>query len=1388
MSLRNDHLLRRRPRDVALGLLAVIGLAVGPATVAAAAPPGDSLDLTSSGTAIVHRQDETTVSPGVRLTEFTRYEAAGWLRGAVLEIDLENPAISIDYLHPGAVAGNKTVLDMVEEEGAFAGVNGDFFDINNSGAANGIGVDAEDGIVKSPVPGHNNALVIDSRGLGHITEVFLEGTAVINGGESRMPLTGVNTSNFPGDGVAVFNSEWGTYARANNLPDRAGAVEVWIDASSSVITTAQPVGEGEIPASVRVIVAPAGPLADQLRGLDAGDTVQTSYSVRSDADRAVVAVGGQAGQTLVGDGEVRTFGDKSVHPRTAVGLDDGGTRLILAAVDGRTTLSRGLSLDELAVFMRDLGADNALNLDGGGSTTLVSQEPGEDGAEVINSPSDGVEREDANGLGVIVEKGSGVVQAYTVRPALAADDAARVFPGLHRPLEALGYDENHHAVASPAEAWTSSDEAVATVTDGVLTAVAPGRTTVTAAAGDATGQLGVHVLGDLARIEATRSVLAMPSPEAVAQLGVIGYDARGFSAPIDAADVTVTGADGLLSLEAGSASTFDVSALVETGSANLTLAVGDAEAEVSVLIGVNDVAVTTFDDAASWYTAGARSTNVLAPGEGRDGSGLAMTIGFDEQSGTRTANMYPSTDLSFFEPFDGQLQEVGAWFKGDGDGNPATYFTLIDADGRAQYIYGPRVEGTEWQYISVPVPQTLASPVRFRSLALYESAAANQYRTTVQVDDVQAVVAPLAEAPQVERFHDAAVVPAGATDDAPLRVAVMSDAQFVARNPTSPAVAGAREALQEIVAANPDVLVINGDFVDEAAPEDFDLARAILDEELAAADFPWYYVPGNHEVMAGPIDNFIAEFGPTHQHFDMDGTRFITLNTATGTLGSEFAQVAMLRAQLDAAAVDPAISGVLVFGHHPTRDFLPTAASQLSDRQEAAMLEDWLSDFRESSGKSTAYIGSHVGAFSARSQDGVVHLINGNSGKSPSSTPDNGGFTGWSMLGVDPAQGAWASAAGEWLDVEIMARVASIEITAPASITGTDFAVVTATLTQDDTREVPVQWPVSAAWAGSDGVHVGTAGSAPTDALVALDPVTGLLSSLDRRWDGEALVPAAPEQELTDVVRTEDVEISVTVNGVTATHAIAVAVPALAEPEPEPTEEPTTEEPSDEPTEEPTTEEPTEEPTTEEPTEEPTTEEPTEEPTTEEPTEEPTTEEPTDEPTTEEPSEEPTDEPGPARVSLSARSVAVGGELVVTAQGFLPDEQVEIELLGGGVLAAVATDDNGIVSATVRIPAGTPVGEHVLAVTGLASGLVAEVELTVTAATSPGGDPTGGADDDGVSGDGTDGVSGDGTAGGGGSLPSTGAPVEALAGGALVLLLAGLMVGVVRRTRATPLS
>jgi exopolysaccharide biosynthesis protein len=72
----------------------------------------------------------------------------------------------------------------------------------------------------------------------------------------------------------------------------------------------------------------------------------------------------------------------------------------LVVTEGREVGAAGLDLPELAVFMRDLGVRDAVNLDDGGSTTIVSRLPGHANLTLLNHPSDGSERRVANGIGL----------------------------------------------------------------------------------------------------------------------------------------------------------------------------------------------------------------------------------------------------------------------------------------------------------------------------------------------------------------------------------------------------------------------------------------------------------------------------------------------------------------------------------------------------------------------------------------------------------------------------------------------------------------------------------------------------------------------------------------------------------------------------------------------------------------------------------------------------------------------------------------------------------------------------------------------------------------------------------------------------------------------------
>jgi hypothetical protein len=122
--------------------------------------------------------------------------------------------------------------------------------------------------------------------------------------------------------------------------------------------------------------------------------------------------------TLLDDGNlVGDNGDglcTARHPRTAIGISQDHRTMILVVVDGRRGGAAGMTCDELAGVLRDHGAFDAVNVDGGGSSTMWLGNGG-----VVNRPSDGRERTVANHLAIIAP-GSGDA-AHCPEPAYRAE-------------------------------------------------------------------------------------------------------------------------------------------------------------------------------------------------------------------------------------------------------------------------------------------------------------------------------------------------------------------------------------------------------------------------------------------------------------------------------------------------------------------------------------------------------------------------------------------------------------------------------------------------------------------------------------------------------------------------------------------------------------------------------------------------------------------------------------------------------------------------------------------------------------------------------------------------------------------------------------------------------
>jgi predicted phosphodiesterase len=415
------------------------------------------------------------------------------------------------------------------------------------------------------------------------------------------------------------------------------------------------------------------------------------------------------------------------------------------------------------------------------------------------------------------------------------------------------------------------------------------------------------------------------------------------------------------------------------------------------------------------------------------------------------------------------------------------------------FTFTTQVDWTGWKRVEGLIPSGFSAPITLSRIYLVETDSTRRDAGQLDLALLDARVGVALDVPDVPDQPDPAVLeqadpaanggPAEASGPAVAghrawRFAVLSDTHVNADGgTTSYGYTQTARALDEIVAARPDFVLLSGDGVDTNRPADFALFQQLLDSHLPK-DIPFYWAVGNHESGAtatGTLDQFTASTGrPTRQVFDHNGTRFILLNSTLGSLRlSDWSQLPWLRQQLTAAAADPSVSSVAVAVHHPVLDPTGTGSSQLSDPYEAQLLEQWLAGFRATSGKQVALVTGHAHTAHVRRADGVLEFNAPVVGKVPYGDAGHGGFAAWSLVSVDPTRARVTPDRPDprglgWFQADVRPLLTRVELHAPATLAVGATAPVSANAIDEGqaNRVVPMRYPMSVTWSGDRSLAV----------------------------------------------------------------------------------------------------------------------------------------------------------------------------------------------------------------------------------------------------------------------------------------------------------------------------
>ena len=468
------------------------------------------------------------ISEGVTVSQYVKHFGNRLTNVYVAEIDLTNPYAKIVPLYgqDGVLTKKQTVLGHAESSEAVVAVNADFFHLQGFGTP--LGPIIDEGEVKS-APGVSTwstfGVTEDDRAV--IAPFNFAGMVMAPDG-STYPLGGVNKENFnPRDGrtsshidqIVLFSPEWGSTSFGDGQGSFKSYVELVVQGGFvREIRATQP--PTSIPPDGFVLWGHGKGAEFLLTHFFVGAPVQVTYDLQEEVKRAIPL------QTAVGSHILLVDQGRSVHPidpavqshlpqaRTAVGIDESGTKVWLVvaekSADGK---SGGVTLPEMADVLVDLGVWKAINLDGGGSSSMVVRRLGETVRVPMNQPPSGKEsyRAVPTAIGVLNTAPPGEPKGLILN---VPDESAlqSVLAGDTVTFGIKAYDEHFHPyritpemlaveITGPNEE-TSAEPAVAQGTsneNGVnafaVRFASGGTYSVTARVGQAEGTVQVRVIG-----------------------------------------------------------------------------------------------------------------------------------------------------------------------------------------------------------------------------------------------------------------------------------------------------------------------------------------------------------------------------------------------------------------------------------------------------------------------------------------------------------------------------------------------------------------------------------------------------------------------------------------------------------------------------------------------------------------------------------------------------------------------------------------------------------------------------------------------------------------------------------------------------------------------------
>jgi len=431
----------------------------------------------------------------------------------VIEVDLTNPYVQMDVMtgKGGQLTTRQTVQGMTNDTGAVAGINGDFFPMSGQGVAMGGAVSQGTVITTPSYLEGMYAFALTSDGTPMIDMFRFNGTVFAADG-GTFPLAGINQEAYrtePDKGYShvnqmyIYTSAWKSESRP--VDSTTTPTEVLVRNGIIEQISVKAAIPGPVPADGYILRAHGEAANFVTNHLAVGQQIDTNYQLRSlnsgqeiNPANLKMMIGGHT--LLVDQGKASQFtrpttsiSGSSAVARTALGYSkDGKTAYLITAESNNS--SSGLTLTELQKFMTSIGVWKGLNLDGGGSTTMVTRPLAETSTTLTFTTSNGSagQRAVANGLGIFSTAPQGSLKGLKV------SGPTTLLIGQTASYTLKGYDTYYNPVdASGIQATWKSDNGNVTWTGDGFKAAKSGKSVITAVSGNAKNSMNITVLGGI---------------------------------------------------------------------------------------------------------------------------------------------------------------------------------------------------------------------------------------------------------------------------------------------------------------------------------------------------------------------------------------------------------------------------------------------------------------------------------------------------------------------------------------------------------------------------------------------------------------------------------------------------------------------------------------------------------------------------------------------------------------------------------------------------------------------------------------------------------------------------------------------------------------------------